>query len=190
MPARACRSTWSSLRMAPRVRAYVIPRGPNSPACAAKRPAARRTRSDLSTDSARLSGRTAWQLHGGSHASLSVDGAGAGRAATAPSRRGDHAGTRWSNGPSGPSDCEQRRDTAGSGRRTRRAGASVLRVASRRGISRDESGTWRAALPDPTFEYFSARVSFSTADFEASRRSTACHKTHTRTTSCKECLRR
>jgi hypothetical protein len=35
-----------------------------------------------------------------------------------------------------------------------RAGASVLRVASSRGISRDESGPRRAVLPDPAAEVF------------------------------------
>ena len=53
-------------------------------------------------DSARVSRRTARQLHGGSHASLAVDCAGAGRTATAPSRRRDHVGPRRSHGPSGP----------------------------------------------------------------------------------------
>jgi hypothetical protein len=41
------------------------------------------------------------------------------------------------------------------------------------------------AREEPSFliplpKYFSARVPFSTADFEASRRSMACHKTHCR----------
>ena len=42
----------------------------------------------------------------------------------------------------------------------------------------------------PLAKYFSVRVSFSTADFEVSRRSMACHKTQFRTKSCKRCLRR
>ena len=85
---------------------------------------------------------------------LPADRSDAGRIATDPTRRRDHLGTGRGNGPSRSSACEQHRDAARSGRRTRRAGALVLRVAASRGISRDESGPRRAVLPDPVGEVF------------------------------------
>ena len=72
-------------------------------------------------------------LCGRSRTPLPPDAATARGAATAPSRRADHVGTRRRHGASGPPAREQRRDAACARRCARRARASVLRIDSGRG---------------------------------------------------------